>query len=229
MLFIEFVRLWWVCRLIGNPVCNQGGDNLSYCKIVQSTSSYSTPQNCETVPPTCSSDQMLSPNCNCAYPYRGTLYFIAPSFSDLGNTTYYLILEQELKKSFVNNKLPVDSVSLDNPFVDSNSNLVISLQVFPSGKIRFSERDITNIGHMFSNIVFRPPKIFVTYYFIGQPYTALDGKLVLSWNPQSSIFERLLWEIWSLVLLLFIQFLHQCQNQDTFWSLLERQLAPRLL
>nr|CAD1829180.1 unnamed protein product [Ananas comosus var. bracteatus] len=174
MLFIEFVHLWWVCRLIGNPVCNQGGDNLSYCKIVQSTYSYSTPQNCEMVPPTCSSDQMLSPNCNCAYPYRGTLYFRAPSFSDLGNTTYYLILEQELKKSFVNNKLPVDSVSLDNPFVDSNSNLVISLQVFPSGKIRFSERDITNIGHMFSNIVFRPPKIFVTYYFIGQPYTALD-------------------------------------------------------
>ncbi|OAY76281.1 putative leucine-rich repeat receptor-like protein kinase, partial [Ananas comosus] len=51
--------------LIGNPVCNQGGDNLSYCKIVQSTSSYSTPQNCETVPPTCSSDQTLSPNSRC--------------------------------------------------------------------------------------------------------------------------------------------------------------------
>nr|CAD1819886.1 unnamed protein product [Ananas comosus var. bracteatus] len=157
--------------LVGNPVCNNGGINLPYCNTLQNSApSYSTPKNCVTLPPTCSSDQSLGPNCNCAFPYMGTLYFRSPSFSDLGNTTYYLTLEQALQKSFTINQLPVDSVSLSHPFVDSSNNLEMSLQVFPSSKIRFSESDVTGVGFILSNQTFKPPSIFGPYYFVGQEY-----------------------------------------------------------
>ncbi|THU46199.1 hypothetical protein C4D60_Mb09t02430 [Musa balbisiana] len=155
--------------LVGNPACDQH-DDLSYCKIPQlSAPPYSTPQNC--VPVACASDQNLSPNCSCAYPYTGTLYFRSPSYSDLQNTTYYHILERELKASFLQ-KVPVDSVSLNNSFVNSFNNLEMNLQVFPSGKTRFSEVDVSTLGFMLSNQTFKPPKIFGPFYFIGQAYPA---------------------------------------------------------
>ncbi|CAL9168866.1 leucine-rich repeat receptor protein kinase HPCA1 [Musa acuminata AAA Group] len=156
--------------LVGNPACDQH-DDLSYCKIPQlSVPPYSTPQNC--VPVVCASDQNLSPNCSCAYPYTGTLYFRSPSYSDLQNTTYYHILERELKASFLK-EVPVDSVSLNNSFVNSFNNLEMNLQVFPSGKTRFSEVDVSNLGFMLSNQTFKPPsKIFGPFYFIGQAYPA---------------------------------------------------------
>ncbi|OAY63883.1 putative leucine-rich repeat receptor-like protein kinase [Ananas comosus] len=164
-------------RLVGNPVCKNGGINLPYCNTLQNSApSYSTPKNCVTLPPTCSSDQSLSSNCNCAFPYMGTLYFRSPSFSDLGNTTYYLTLEQALQKSFTINQLPVDSVSLSHPFVDSSNNLEMSLQVFPSSKIRFSESDVTGVGFILSNQTFKPPTIFGPYYFVGQEYPPFTGK-----------------------------------------------------
>ncbi|WOL11241.1 hypothetical protein Cni_G20003 [Canna indica] len=156
--------------LVGNPICNKGSD-LPYCKVQQnSTTPYSTPNNCVRIP--CPSDQSLSPNCNCAYPYTGTLYFRSPSYSDLENVTYYQILEGEIKASFLNQNLPVDSVSLSNAFVNSNNNLQMNLQVFPSGKIRFNELDVTFLGFILSNQTFKPQKGFGPFYFIGEVYAA---------------------------------------------------------
>lgn len=174
-LYATYFELFYsfTCRLVGNPACDQH-DDLSYCKIPQlSAPPYSTPQNC--VPVACASDQNLSPNCSCAYPYTGTLYFRSPSYSDLQNTTYYHILERELKASFLK-KVPVDSVSLNNSFVNSFNNLEMNLQVFPSGKTRFSEVDVSTLGSMLSNQIFKPPsKIFGPFYFIGQAYPAAPG------------------------------------------------------
>ncbi|XP_010930348.3 leucine-rich repeat receptor protein kinase HPCA1 [Elaeis guineensis] len=157
--------------LVGNPICNQGGTDLQYCKISrQSTPPYSTPQNCIPIP--CPSNENLSPNCHCAYPYTGTLYFRSPSFSDLGNATIFQILEDALKSSLLK-QLPVDSVSLQNPFVDADNNLEMTLQVFPGGKDRFNEIDVSTLGFILSNQTFKPPSIFGPYYFIGEGYSAV--------------------------------------------------------
>ncbi|XP_026663823.2 probable leucine-rich repeat receptor-like protein kinase At5g49770 [Phoenix dactylifera] len=157
--------------LVGNPICNQGGTDLRYCKISQqSTPAYSTPQNCVPIP--CPSDENLSPNCHCAYPYTGTLYFRSPSFSGLGNVTIYQILEDALKSSLLK-QVPVDSVSLQNPFVDPDNNLAITLQVFPGAKDRFNEIDVYTLGFILSNQTFKPPSLFGPYYFIGEGYSAV--------------------------------------------------------
>nr|XP_019708256.1 probable leucine-rich repeat receptor-like protein kinase At5g49770 [Elaeis guineensis] len=156
--------------LVGNPICNRGGTNLQYCKTSeQSAPPYSTPQNCIPIP--CPSNESLSPTCHCAYPYTGTLCFRAYSFSNLGNDTIYQTLDDALQSSLPE-RLLVDSVSLQNPFVDSDSNLEISVQVFPGGKDRFNEIDVSTLGSFFSNQTFNPPSMFGPYYFIAQDYAA---------------------------------------------------------
>ncbi|KAJ3671547.1 hypothetical protein LUZ60_007626 [Juncus effusus] len=162
--------------LVGNPVC-VGGNNLQYyCKLTStnSTPTYSTPKKCQTLPPTCASDQTLSPNCKCSYPYTGTLFFRSPSFSDLGNDTYYTILEQRMKDKFLEYKQPVDSVSLQNIFIDSNNYLEMSLGVFPSNEMHFTQGDISGIGFILSNQTYKPPKQFGPYYFLGQQYASFN-------------------------------------------------------
>ncbi|KAJ4766781.1 Leucine-rich repeat protein kinase family protein [Rhynchospora pubera] len=158
--------------LIGNPVCNQGNTFPSYCKMtVSAPPSYNTSKKCITLPPTCPSGQTLSPNCQCAYPYSGTLFFRSPSFSDLSNNTYYTQLEQGLKDKFLQYQLPVDSISLQNVFVDAQNNLEMSLGVFPSNKTYFSQVDVTGIGFILSNQTYKPPPTFGPYYFLGQEYS----------------------------------------------------------
>ena len=173
---------------MGNPFCNEKGPEFQYCKISQqSVPSYSTPSNC--VPIACPSGQDLSPNCNCAYPYIGTLFFRAPSFSDLANTTYYQTLEASLKNSFQKNNLSVDSVALQNPFTDSNNYLEMTLEVFPAGKIRFDQLDIPRLGFILSNQTFKPPGSFGPFYFLGRQYGAFQGNLVNPNYTQSTYFS----------------------------------------
>lgn len=157
-------------------MCTQGNNIPSYCKMTVSASpSYNTSKKCTTLPPTCLSGQDLSPNCQCASPYTGTLFFRSPSFSDLSNNTYYTILEQGLKDKFVQFRLPVDSISLQNVFVDSNNNLEMSLGVYPSNKTYFSQEDVTGIGFILSNQTYKPPPAFGPYFFLGQQYSAFNG------------------------------------------------------
>ncbi|XP_015697764.1 leucine-rich repeat receptor protein kinase HPCA1-like [Oryza brachyantha] len=163
--------------LVGNPICDQGNSGASYCKTSQqanpAASPYSTHLNCPGLQPTCLSDQYISPNCNCAVPYMGTLHFRSPSFSDLNNDTYFILLEENMKEVFLDKQLPVESIALANPAFDPTNNLEISLKVFPSGKIRFSKEDISYIGFMLNNQTYKPhvPGInYGPYYFIGQSY-----------------------------------------------------------
>ncbi|KHN03568.1 Putative leucine-rich repeat receptor-like protein kinase, partial [Glycine soja] len=77
-----------------NPVCQENGELESYCSSPQPNFSYSTPpNNCQ--PCTCSSEQIPSPNCICAYPYSGTLTFRSLPFSDFDDKTYSSMLEEE--------------------------------------------------------------------------------------------------------------------------------------
>lgn len=78
--------------------------------------------------------------------------------------------------SFRKHQLPVDSVSLNNINTDVDEYLSMHLQVFPSGKLRFEQSDISNIGFILSNQTFKTSKDFGPYFFIGAPYTAFLGK-----------------------------------------------------
>ena len=157
-----------------NPFCQN--KNKIYCMGPQSkgNSTYSTlPNNC--VPKDCNFGQVSSPNCKCAYPYTGTLVFRAPSFSDLGNSSYYIVLQKSLMNYSQSQKLPVDSVSLSNPIKDSSENLEISLQVFPSVEDHFNQIRISSIGFVLSNQTYKPPHEFGPYFFNAMPYGYFAG------------------------------------------------------
>lgn len=155
--------------LVGNPVCQESGVTERYCSVPQTESSYSTPLN-NCVASLCFANQISSPNCKCALPYTGLLKFRAPSFSNLGNNTYYTVLEKSLMDSFKLHQLPVDSVNLSHPRKDSSTYLVLNLQVFPFGHDRFNRTGVSSIGFALSNQTFKPPPQFGPFFFIGDAY-----------------------------------------------------------
>ncbi|KAK6119098.1 hypothetical protein DH2020_047141 [Rehmannia glutinosa] len=163
--------------LVGNPICNEGG-NQNYCSIPQqSNSSYSTPaENCS--PVSCTSDKISSPSCKCAYPYTGTLFFRAPSFSSFVNSSIFASLQQKLMVTFRSNSLPVDSVSLSNPTKNLDDYLVLNLHIFPSGQDYFNHTGISGMGFMLSNQTFKPPPEFGPFFFIGNSYPYFAGQTV---------------------------------------------------
>ncbi|KAJ9141266.1 hypothetical protein P3X46_031819 [Hevea brasiliensis] len=171
--------------LVNNPVCQETGVIASYCTVSRPNSSYVTlPNNCVPIP--CRSNQISSPNCNCAYAYTGLLVFRAPSFSDLGNITIYISLQRSLMDSFRSNQLPVDSVSLSNPRKDLSEYLDLNLQVFPFDRDYFNQTIISQIGFVLSNQTFKPPKFFGPYYFIGDVYHYFAGEATRSNNSSNT-------------------------------------------
>ncbi|KAK1323535.1 putative leucine-rich repeat receptor-like protein kinase [Acorus calamus] len=156
--------------LMGNPFCQQPGANGIYCSAQnQMNTPYSTgTRNC--VPIHCPSNQDLSPNCKCAFPYSGTINFYAPSFSNLGNPAYFHALESYLLHVF--SGLPVDSVSLNNVHMDELNYLEVNLQIFPSEKNQFNQSEIAILGFLLSNQNRPPPRGFGPYFFNASEYAA---------------------------------------------------------
>lgn len=163
------------CRLVENPICEKTESRLSYCNdsVSQSNSSYVTAKTC--VPSLCSANERSSPNCRCAYPYTGTLFFIAPSFSDLENTNHYKDFENSLMTFFNQYNFSVDSVSLSNPTKDRSSYLEIRLEIFPIRRDRFNRTEISELGFCLSNQSYKAPKSFGAFYFIGDHYESFAG------------------------------------------------------
>lgn len=154
--------------LIGNPVCTSALSNTHYCQLDQlAKKPYSTSlANCggKSCPP----DQKLSPqSCECAYPYQGTLYFRAPSFRELSNVNTFHSLEMSL---WVKLNLTPGSVSLQNPFFNSDDYLQVQLELFPPIGQYFNRLDVQRIGFELSNQTYKPPKEFGPYFFIAFPY-----------------------------------------------------------
>ncbi|KAE8655512.1 Leucine-rich repeat protein kinase family protein [Hibiscus syriacus] len=156
--------------LVGNPVCEETGKTDTYCKPPPSTSLYSTPQkNCQ--PISCRSGQILSPTCRCAHPYTGTLEFRSFKFLDMGNSVPYETLEQDLNKFFQSHQVPVETVSLSDPRMDSSQYLLLNLGVFPYGQESFNRSAISMLAYVFSNQTYKPPsKYFGPYVFNGDKY-----------------------------------------------------------
>ncbi|KAL7612008.1 hypothetical protein Lser_V15G06494 [Lactuca serriola] len=156
--------------LVDNPICMESGVTDKFCSLPSNTTtSYSTlPNNC--IPTPCGSGQVSSPNCKCAFPYTGSFIFKAPSFSSLGNTTIYESLRLSLMTFFQKTQMPVDAVSLMNPYRNLDDYLVLNLEVFPSGELSFNRTGILWLGFVLSNQTFKPSKDFNTYVFIAQDY-----------------------------------------------------------
>ncbi|KAM7474428.1 hypothetical protein LguiB_021671 [Lonicera macranthoides] len=162
--------------LASNPVCEEERTiDEKYCNVTQQpTDSYSIlPRNCE--PSTCSSGQISSPNCQCAYPYTGKITFRAPRFSSLRNRSIYNSLQERMMVTFQSQQFPVDSVSLKNPMTDFNNYLVISLEIFPVGQDYFNRTGVIGIGFVFSNQIFKPPENFGPFIFNGDGYQYFSG------------------------------------------------------
>ncbi|KAL5741965.1 hypothetical protein ACOSP7_028697 [Xanthoceras sorbifolium] len=154
--------------LIGNPVCTTALANTSYCHPQQqSTKPYNTSlATCGNK--SCPADQKLSPqNCECAYPYEGTMYFRGPSFRELSNDNLFHSLEMSL---WVQLNLTPGSVFLQNPFFNTDDYLQVQVALFPSPGKNFNVSEVERIGLILSNQAYNPPKEFGPYYFIASPY-----------------------------------------------------------
>ncbi|XP_047172557.1 leucine-rich repeat receptor protein kinase HPCA1 [Vigna umbellata] len=154
--------------LIGNPVCSSALSNTNYCQLQQQAKQpyFTSLANCggKSCPP----DQKLSPqSCECAYPYEGMLYFRAPTFRELSNVNTFHSLEMSL---WVKLGLTPGSVSLQNPFFDSNDYLQVQLALFPPTGQYFNRSEIQRIGFELSNQTYKPPKEFGPYYFLAFSY-----------------------------------------------------------
>ncbi|XP_044461735.1 leucine-rich repeat receptor protein kinase HPCA1-like isoform X2 [Mangifera indica] len=162
--------------LQSNPLCEESGETKDFCIPEVEISPYSTQSN-NCIPGPCSSAQISSPNCHCAYPYTGTLAFRAPPFSDLENFTYFTTLEEHMVRTFQSYQLPVDSISLSKPHKDSNEYLNLTLRVFPPyDKDSFNRTGVSSLGFVLSNQTYKPPHGYGPYIFMAEDYQHFAGE-----------------------------------------------------
>ncbi|XP_020108910.1 probable leucine-rich repeat receptor-like protein kinase At5g49770 isoform X1 [Ananas comosus] len=162
--------------LAGNPVCDKL-TNTQYCNLAQKQQMpYSTSlTKCSSN--SCPLDQSLSPqSCTCQYPYEGVMYFRAPFFRDVTNSSLFQSLEMSLWTKL---DLTPGSVFLQDPFFNGDSYLQVQVKLFPSGGNYFNRSEIMRIGFDLSNQTYKPPHMFGPYYFIASPYpfqAAVEGR-----------------------------------------------------
>ncbi|KAK8446016.1 hypothetical protein SEVIR_9G420600v4 [Setaria viridis] len=101
------------------------------------------------------------------------MYFRAPFFHDVTNGTAFQALESMLWTKLA---LTPGSVSLQDPFFNSDSYMEVQVKLFPSGSgAYFNRSEVMRIGFDLSNQTFKPPKEFGPYYFIASPYPFPEG------------------------------------------------------
>lgn len=159
--------------LADNEFCQSPDLNSPYCNVQENLgSSFSTTANCSRLPQ-CTSEQISSPNCICAYPFTGTYIFRAPSA--LGNSDYFTTLQDHLLNTLRSYALPVDSVSLSNISVDVFNNRQMQLAVFPAGQDHFNRTGIIGLSFVLSNQTYKPPDAYGPYVFSANFYPYFDG------------------------------------------------------
>ncbi|KAK4558815.1 hypothetical protein RGQ29_008180 [Quercus rubra] len=169
--------------LEGNTVCDKIDQVIkSYCPAFTPNSSYFLPpNNCMQI--SCNSDQVASPNYERAYPYKGTIIFRGLASFDLRNTNYYAELRKSLMETLQSFALPVDSVYLSNPTMNSYGNIELSLEVFPFGQECFNQTTVTMVGFALNILSFNPPPSFGPFYLMAYTY----GNCAVALNKSSGI------------------------------------------
>ncbi|XP_051146889.1 leucine-rich repeat receptor protein kinase HPCA1-like isoform X2 [Andrographis paniculata] len=158
--------------LAGNPVCNSNGGKDKYCTIESRPNTFLPLNNCTET--SCRKGKVLSPNCRCSNPYTGTLHFYSFSFSDLQNASYNNILYGAVMTAFRSNGIPVDTVLLSNPAIDSYSYLKFPLQIFPSTVDVFNRTSVSSMGFILNRQPFQI-EYFGPFFFIDEPYCCFGG------------------------------------------------------
>ena len=159
-------------RLEDNPYCQNADASSSFCKSRGDLgSSYTNPISC--ILPRCSSEQIPSPTCRCAYPFTGTLVFRAPPA--FGNTHFFTNLQQDLLQKLGKFGLPVESISLSDVSVDQFGYLNMRLAVFPAVQDHFNRTGVFSLAFVFSNQTYKPPKEYGPYVFYASTYTQFGG------------------------------------------------------
>ncbi|KAG2666977.1 hypothetical protein I3760_15G091000 [Carya illinoinensis] len=159
--------------LIGNPVCNDDTSSMhTYCQIKdqQPTKPNSTSlANCENA--SCPLDQDRNPqNCECAYPYKGTLSVGGSLLSELPNATVFKLLENSL---LMKQSLLPCSIYIQDAKFNGDGYLQVQLAFFPSIGKYFNRSEIQRIGFFMIIQEYRLygfPQQFETYFFIADPY-----------------------------------------------------------
>lgn len=161
-------------KLEGNPICNGAGSTKSYCIPQNSNPSNNNPTS-KCGSKTCGSDLVLSPNCLCAHPYTGTLFFIAFNNSNWDNSSLNGALAESLMSSFKDNDLVVETVILGNPVIDVNAYLQFRVQMFPLGDARFNRSGVSGIGTILNRNPLLVRNLFGPFFFIDENYCCFPG------------------------------------------------------
>ncbi|KAG7944210.1 hypothetical protein I3843_15G088100 [Carya illinoinensis] len=159
--------------LRGNPVCNDDTSSVhTYCQIKdqQPIKPNSTSlANCENA--SCPLDQDRNPrNCECAYPYKGTLSVGGSLLSELSNATVFKLLENSL---LMDQSLLPCSIYIQGAIFNGDDYLQVQLAFFPSTGKYFNRSEIQRIGFFMVTQRYRHygfPQQFETYSFIADPY-----------------------------------------------------------
>lgn len=156
-------------RLLGNPVCsNVLLSQTSYCLPQQET-----PPSYSTEVTKCGSKSCLK-DYNCSNPYEGEMVFRAPFFQDVTNVSVFELLKESVWKRFGSS---LGSVSLQNPFFNSYSYLLVELKLCPSSGSHFNRSQIL-IELDLSSQNYNPPAIFGPYYFNASSYPFPGAKIL---------------------------------------------------
>ncbi|KAG6675265.1 leucine-rich repeat receptor protein kinase HPCA1-like isoform X1 [Carya illinoinensis] len=166
--------------LRGNPVCNDYTILDAYCQQNhQPTKPYSTSlAHCEST--SCPLNQNCNPrNCECAYPYKGTLYVGGSLFSELSNETVFTLLENSLS---MNLSLLLGSVYINGTRFNFDDYLQVQLALFPLTRKYFNRSEIQRIGFAMTTQEHRLPLQFGAYFFIADsyPFPAKGGRTSIS-------------------------------------------------
>ncbi|KAG7944215.1 hypothetical protein I3843_15G088500 [Carya illinoinensis] len=163
--------------LRGNPVCNDHTSSLdAYCQENQQTPKpyYPSLANCECT--SCLLDQDCNPwNCECVYPYKGTLSVGGSLLSELPNATVLKLLENSLSMS---QSLLPGSIYIQGAKFNGDGYLQVRLAFFPSIGKHFNRSEIQRIGFFMITQEYRLygfPQQFETYFFIADPYAFPGG------------------------------------------------------
>jgi hypothetical protein len=100
------------------------------------------------------------------------MVFRAPSFKDLTDSETFQELETSLSKD---SNLRVSAVYLSDVHFDNNSYIQVQVELFPPSGTSFNKTQVSTIGSLFSNQIYKPPPKFGPYFFIGDPYSLFLG------------------------------------------------------
>jgi hypothetical protein len=100
------------------------------------------------------------------------MVFRAPLFKDVTDNDAFQQLETSISKD---SNMRVSAVYLYDVHFNNDSYLQVQLELFPPSGTSFNKSQVSSIGSLFSNQIYKPPSKFGPYFFIGDKYLPFSG------------------------------------------------------